>query len=360
MTIDIDQDREWIVDGDYEAVYDLLSRLGVTDGLPVVPPTHARVDRMVGTFVSNRERVLGVMPPRGGAVTVGAVAANAVMAGLPPAAFPVVLQAVVALMDPKFNLLGIQTTTNPVTAMVVVNGPVRQALGLNAGTGALGPGTRANATIGRAVRLSMMNLGGAWPGRGDASTLASPTKYGLCLAENEEESPWGAAHVEWGYPPDTSSVTVLPAAGPQGVIHIGARSDPDGLLGAIVRAVASAGSNAIFFPRADLTVVLAPEIARTLAQAGHTRDSIRRAIAVGARVPFSFLPPGSVAYLEGARPDAVGSNATGEPYVRCVDSPSRVHVLVAGGPGGHAALFFGFNASERVTRRLDQALPATA
>ena len=160
---------------------------------------------------------LGVMPPRNGIVSVEAIAVNAVMAGCRPEHLPVVLTAVEAALVPDFNLFAVQSTTHPCSPLIIVNGPVAAELGVNSRYGAFGPGHRANATIGRAVRLCLLNIGGAAPGVLDRSTQGQPSKYSFCIAENEAESPWEPLHVERGFEPGHSTVTVVGCENPHNI-----------------------------------------------------------------------------------------------------------------------------------------------
>ena len=175
---------------------------GWTDGLPIVPPTERRVHELLKQTPRDPREVVGVLPPRQGEATVEKIAVNAVMAGCRPEYFPVVLAAIEALADPLFNLDSVQATTHPVATLLVVNGPITRAIGLQAGYGSFGQGFRANLTIGRAVRLVLMNVGGGLPGSGDRATQGTPAKIAYCVAENEAESPWEPLHVEAGLPAD--------------------------------------------------------------------------------------------------------------------------------------------------------------
>src|SRR5438067_894958 len=196
--------------GGLDELEDMLER-GGSDGLPVVPPTPERVEAMLG----GRDPAvsLGPVPPAHGAATLERIAACAVLAGCRPLYFPLVVAAVEAALEPAFNAHGLAVTTQPAGPVAIVNGPVRDAAGLNSGMGALGPGTRANMTVGRALRLVLTLTGGARPGGLDRSTLGNPGKVGLCIAENEETSPWEPLHVERGFSRDTSTVTLLAADG---------------------------------------------------------------------------------------------------------------------------------------------------
>ncbi len=174
-----------------EAVQAYFLERGWTDGLPVVPPTPERVEAMLAGIDAEPDLVVGKIPPLWGDATVEKVAINAVMAGCRPAALPALVAALEAMLEPAFNLYGVQATTHPVAPLLIVHGPAAARLGMHAGAGALGPGNAANATLGRAVRLCLWNLGGARPGAGDMATLGSPTKYTYALAEREDASPWG-------------------------------------------------------------------------------------------------------------------------------------------------------------------------
>jgi hypothetical protein len=178
--------------------YETWFERGVTDGLPIVPPTRERVTRMLAGTRRSAGELLGEMPPNYGRVTVDKAAINAVMAGCRPEYPPVLIAAAEAVCDPAFNLHGVATSTHFSAPLVVVNGPVRARIGLNAGFGVFGPGHRANATIGRALRLLMINVGGARPGEISMSTFGHPGRYTYCIAEHEEASPWPPYHVELG------------------------------------------------------------------------------------------------------------------------------------------------------------------
>ena len=171
---------------------------GWSDGLPMLPPTQAAIDSMIAASGLNKDDILGVIPPLNGIATVERVAANAVMAGCLPDYFPLVLAAVQGVLQPRFNLDGVQTTTGNVAPLVIVNGPCRNTLQINYSSNVLGQGWRANSTIGRALRLVLSNIGGAAPGIYDKATLGQPAKYTFCIAENEEENPWDPLHVERG------------------------------------------------------------------------------------------------------------------------------------------------------------------
>jgi hypothetical protein len=267
---------ELIRDADPVAAVNRLYReRGWTDGLPIVPPTLGRVDEMVAVGALERHAVLGEVEPLGGVATVEKVAANAVMAGCEPAHFPVVLAAVQALLDPAFNLRGVQTTDENVAPLLVVNGPLAARLGINASWGALGPGWPANAAIGRAAHLVMHNLGGGWPGAVSFAGLGQPGRYTLCLAERDD-SPWPPLHVEQGYRADQSTVTLLRA---ETVINV------TGGLDELASVMGSAASLFGILHGGKPTVILSPYTARRLAGEGWTRERVRRELFARGRLP---------------------------------------------------------------------------
>lgn len=258
------------------AVNALFYQRGWTDGLPIVPPTLARVEETLRFTDLAGSDVLGEVEPLRGVATVEKVAANAVMAGCRPEYFPVVLAAVAALLEPAFNMRGVQTTDENVTPLLVVNGPVTERIQINSGYGALGPGWQANATIGRAVRLIMNNLGGGWPGAVSFAGLAQPGRYTLCLAERTEGSPWPPLHVELGYRPDQSTVTVFRA---ETAINV------TGGLVELASVMGSAASAFTMLHNGLVAVILAPFVAATLAREGWGKDDVRRRLYAEGRVP---------------------------------------------------------------------------
>src|SRR5271169_1596549 len=184
---------------------------GWTDGLPVVPPTQDKVDAVVQTLGGNPDFVECKVAPRWGALTREVLAINIVMAGCKPEYAPVVRAAMRAVTDPPFNLNGVQATTHMASPLVIVNGPIAREIGMNGGANAFGSGNRANATIGRAIRLIMLNVGGGHAPELDKCTLGNPAKYSYCVCENEEHSPFAPYHVEQGYRPDQSTVFAIAA-----------------------------------------------------------------------------------------------------------------------------------------------------
>src|SRR5690606_35622684 len=208
------------------------------------------------------QQVVTVLPPRRGKATVEKIAINSVMAGCLPYFMPVVEQAVKALGQEEFNLAGINATTHPVAICTLVNGPKSRELGMHSGTGCLGPGNLANATLGRAIRLCMLNIAGAVPGVGDHATHGSPAKYSYAFAEAEEESPWGPLHVERGFDKEDSTVTVMGLEAPHNVNDHRSTCAED-LLDTMAHTASTSGCNNSHIP-GEMLVLMSPEHATTL------------------------------------------------------------------------------------------------
>ncbi len=214
--------------------------LGWTDGLPVVPPTEWRVEEFIERSGLPSGEVVGELPERRREITVGKVAANAVMAGCLPEYMPVVLAATEAMLEPIFNLVGPSSSMGGAAILSIVNGPVCKELGINSRNNLFGPGNRANATIGRAVRLILMNACAAIPGVFDRSVIGHPGKYTYCIAEADTETHWTPLHVERGFAADQSTVTVFAGESPRQVRAVG---HPEPILLALADVASSLGSN---------------------------------------------------------------------------------------------------------------------
>ena len=306
----------------FDELEDMFER-GWTDGLPVVPPTTDRVAAMVGPH--DPARSLGPVPPSLGEATVARVAACAVLAGCKPSYFPVVLAAVEGILDPAFNVHGQAVTTSPPGQIVIVNGPVRKALGLNAGMGALGPGDRAGLTIGRAVRLVVQLTGGAVAGGLDRATLGHQGKISFCFAENEEASPWEPLHVERGFPAEASTVTLVGGDAPLSVSDH--RSKTPRELAATIGWAAAATWSPFWWPLdAASLFVIGIEHVRMFGQAGWSKADVRDAIFEEVRRPARELRRGETSpQVQAADPEAL---------IAKWDSPERIVIVVAGGDAG--------------------------
>ena len=317
--------------------FDLWFDKGVTDGLPVVPPTRERVERMLSGTLRDRADIVGEVAPNYGRATVEKVAINAVMAGCRPDYLPVVLAAVAAACDPAFNLHGMSTSTHFSAPLIVVNGPIRQRIGLNCSFGVFGPGFRANATIGRALRLVMINIGGVRPGETSMSTFGHPGRYTYCIGEHEEESPWPPYHVERGLEPEQSAVTVFAGEGPHGISDHASRTARS-LAGSLGWSMAGLW-NSKHFPLYSHTMILVgPEHAQTFADEQWTRADLTRHLFETVRVPYHTLLPGAdhgegtnLRFSKGAEPNP-------EELIPKFPSVAEIHVVVTGGTAGRFSM----------------------
>jgi hypothetical protein len=330
---------------DPSAVFTAFTDRSWADGLPIIPPTEDRVRAMLGG--RDGGRTLGVMPPLWRQVTLEKLAVNAVMAGCEPRAFAIIVAAVEAMLDRAFNLYGVQATTHPVAPLLVVNGPYGREVGLHGGSGCFGPGFRANATIGRAIRLIMLNVGGAWPGRYDMATQGSPAKYSFCIAENEAASPWG---------PMASGDTVTVFGGePPHNVNDHVATTASGILTTLSDTAVSLGSNVgWYFSQSQLMVVLGPEHAKTIADDGFTRADVQRFVYEHARLSLGQLKLGGMWGMHDwpRWMTAVTDPATMLPQV---PSPEDIYVVVAGGSGKHSAVVPNCTFSRAVSRPIAQA-----
>ena len=327
---------------DPTAVFEAFTSRSWADGLPIIPPTEERVRAMLGG--RDGGKTLGVMPPLWRQVTLEKLAVNAVMAGCEPRAFPIIVAAVEAMLDRTFNLYGVQATTHPVAPLLVVNGPYGREVGLHSGSGCFGPGFRANATIGRAIRLIMLNVGGAWPGRYDMATQGSPAKYSYCIAENEAASPWG---------PMASGDTVTVFGGePPHNVNDHVATTASGILTTLSDTAVSLGSNVgWYFSQSQLMLVLGPEHAKTIADDGFTRADVQRFVYEHARLSLGQLKLGGMWGMHDwpRWMTAVADPATLLPQV---PSPEDIYVVVAGGSGKHSAVVPNCTFSRAVSRAI--------
>ncbi len=256
------------LEDEMEALFDR----GWTDGLPVVPPTEARVLRMLEGTTRQPDEVVATVPPDLVDVTVEKVAVNAVMAGCRPEYLPVVLAAVEAACTNEFNIHGVLATTMPVGPVLIVNGPIRRAIGMNSGVNVFGQGNRANLTIGRALQLVIRNVGGGRPGGVDRAAHGNPGKLSFCFPEDEEGSPFEPLSVWRGAAPGTNTVTIFPGEGPRVMVDQKART-PEQLSVSYAAAlrVTPTSKSALGM---DAILVIGPDHGRLFAEAGWSRDRL--------------------------------------------------------------------------------------
>jgi hypothetical protein len=328
---------------------------GVTDGLPVVPCTRSRVDIMLATTPRARDEIVGLVPPNFGRATIEKVAANAVMAGCRPEYFAVVLAVVEAACDPAFNLHGQSGTTNAASPLIILNGPVREQLGVNCAAGVFGPGYRANATIGRALRLVMINIGGTRPGLVSMSTMGHPGRYTYCIGEHEEASPWEPLHVERGFEATQSTVTLFSGESPVMI--------NDHLSRSASQLVASLGWSAAglwnhkSFPLYGHTLwVIGPEHARTIGDEKWSKRDVRQFLFDTVRRRAADLAPGPDGAETGRLKNLLEGRAPDE-LIPKFPSADEIVVIVAGGTAGRfSAVVPGWMGGELGSRPVTRAI----
>lgn len=338
-----------IEDASPERVLEVFAERGWGDGLPLVAPTEERVAAMLaaGSQTQDPDEIVAILPPRQGQATRRLLAVNAVLAGCPVGLLPVLTSAVRALADPQINLRGVNATTHPVAPLTIVHGDAVDALGFNAGLGTFGPGNRANATLGRAIRFTMLHIAGARPGDGDASTQGQPSKYAYCIAENQKESPWEsyprAAGIE-----AASAVTVHCGENPHN-FHDMESEAPSAILDKAASVMSTLGSNNAPVSSAEFFIVLGPEHAATIAGKGWSRRDVQSYLYERARLTAGeFRRAFDVVqyrpWLADLRDD--------EP-MPITDHPDQIRVLVAGGPGKHSCVIPSWGMTKSVTQPIE-------
>ena len=330
---------------DMAAAMELCQTKGWTDGLPVVPPTADRIDAMLAAAGLEPSLEVAFIENRQVSVTAEKIAINAVLAGCKPEYMPVVVSAVEALADPLYGYHGPGTSTGGAGVLMIVNGPIARELDMNCGHNLFGPGWRANATIGRAVRLVMRNTIGTMPGTLDQSSLGHPGKYTYCIAENEAESPWPPLHVDRGFKREQSAVTIMAALGVHQYSN-GLSSTPEGVLTtacAQMRISAGTGRQAFY------ALVFAGEHMAIMAKAGWTRDDVKRYCFEHARFSLAELKRANIKAGEVEPADETT-------MLSLVQSPDDFLVIMAGGKAGVQSAFIpgwgGKAGSQAVTREI--------
>jgi hypothetical protein len=334
---------------DLDAINRLYRERRWSDGLPIVPPTAERVERMLRHASCARHDIVARVAPGYGIATAERIAVNAVMAGCEPEYLPVLIAATEAVADPKFNLQGIQATTNPVAVWLIINGPVAKRLGINASFNCIGQGVWANATIGRALRLILQNIGGALPGEMDRATQGQPGKYSFCCAENEEASPWEPLHVERGFAAGESTVTVV---GAEGTMNMNTHSkDALELVRVIAETMIHPPSNE-YVHGGEPWLILSPEHAEVFKRGGLSKAALKRALWERSKMPASRFSAKDLQRARDSREQELGE-LSAETLVPVSPRPDDVQVVVAGGPGTHSVYVPCFGNTRAVTRAID-------
>ncbi|MGH8430046.1 MAG: thioredoxin family protein, partial [Solimonas sp.] len=303
---------------------------GWTDGLPVVPPTDERILRMLGGTTRKPDEVVGLIPPNLAPCTVEKVAINAVMAGCKPEYMPVVLGVLEAALDPLFVLHGLLCTTHFSGPLVIINGPVAKAIGMNSGTNALGQGNRANATIGRALQLIVRNVGGGLPGAIDRATLGNPGKYTFCFAEDESDPDWEPLSVRRGIAPGKSAVTLFHGEGVNGFIDQKSRT-PEELVRSLAMGLFGVGHPKLCLS-GNAVLVVAPEHYKIFKDGGWNRRRIEDELFTALKRPVRDLVRGAQSVAEGLPPQLV--DKLGDDGIVDKFQPDGLLIVRAGGEAG--------------------------
>jgi hypothetical protein len=319
--------------GEYIAVVEGYIDEGMTDGLPVIPPTAGRVEEMVAASGREPDETLGLMPPVYDGVTIQDAAVNAVMAGCLPAYMPVIVAAVEVMLEPSFHLDHLATSTKGNAPLILVNGPIRHEIGLNCGKNVLGPGNRANATIGRAIRLLLINIGGSVPGVTDHSCFGHPGKYTYTLGEDEEASPWVPFHVEQGFAATDSTVTVMGAEAPRYVSSPAGANAPEVPLLRLADVMSTLASFGIT-GRSEAIVLLGPDHRAALRETGWEKAEVQQFLfehsGRRARELVAASPPGAADRLPHLREL---DRYDPEDWIPVFGSPGDIRIAAAGGAG---------------------------
>lgn len=333
---------------DLDAINRLYRERRWGDGLPIVPPTAERVGRMLRHTRRVPDEVVAMIAPGFGAATVERIAINAVLAGCDPEYLPVLIAAVEAVAAPEFNLQGIQATTNPVAVWIIVNGPIARTLEINGAFNCLGEGAWANATIGRALRLILRNIGGALPGDMDRATHGQPGKYTFCCAENEDANPWEPLHVERGFTADRSTVTVV---GAEGTMNMNSHTKDAGeLLRAIAETMIHPPSNE-YTHGGEPWLMIGPEHAEIMQRAGLSKAGVKQRLWELSKMPAGRQSAKDLARTRDSRSDELGQ-IRADTLLPISPRPEAIGIVVAGGPGTHSVYVPCFGNSRAVTREV--------
>lgn len=313
-----------------------------SDGLPVVTPTESRVKVMLQATPRDPDEVIGVIPPAGEVATVRGVAIHALMAGCRPEYLPVVLGGLELILREELNMGGVQCTMHGVAPLMIVNGPYAEKIGIQGGNGCFGPGFRANASIGRAIRLMLLNLGGGIAGLASATVFASPIRYTACVTEHMAQSPWESLAVSRGYTAAQNVITCAMVDSPR--LHFDdVSTEPQRLLRGIGDAMTAPGSWNMWF-NSDVVVAMSPQHARLCAQAGMSRSDVQhRLCEVAVRTQKNLKRGGN---WRAERSLAMGIDPDDDAaLIGAVKNPDRLHLIVAGGLGPVTAVCHGWNES---------------
>jgi hypothetical protein len=329
---------------------------GWGDGFPLVAPTEEKVATMLAATSKDPGEVITILEPGYGVATVKIIAINAVMAGCQPKHLPVVLAAVKAMSDPQFRLRTVAMSTGPHAPMLVINGPIAKELNVNSGRGALGPGRQSwsNTVLGRAIRLVLMNVGHAYVGAMDLDTIGSPNKYSMCIAENEEASPWQPYHVELGYAKKDSTVTVFGVES-QLEIYDFKNHTPEGILTTYAGTIDGIGALCTrewLIPRrrADNAVLICPDHAKAIAESGWEKEDVQAYLHKKTQIPVRL-------YKNTIQTERIKQGcrwileAPDDLLVPAMGAPDWFRVIVVGGAAGKSSFTSGVGRA--ITEKID-------
>jgi hypothetical protein len=319
-----------------------------SDGFPVVTPTEERVQRMLRGTARDPDELVGKVPPAMEPATVRTVAIHALMAGCKPEYLPVVLGGLEVMLLEEFNLNGVQGTMHGVAPLMIVNGPYAREIGINGSNGCFGPGFRANASIGRAVRLMLLNLGGGIPGVASATVFATPLRYTACLTENVERSPWQTLAVSRGYSKDENVITCAMVESPR-LCYDDASQAPESLLTGIADSMTALGSWNMHV-RSDMVVAMSPEHATLCAGDGLSRADVHRRLCELAGLQVRQMKRGGNWRPERAQKLGIDPQDE-ERFVPVIKDPRDLHLIVAGGWGPLTAVCHGWGGGSRAVHR---------
>jgi hypothetical protein len=317
-----------------------------SDGLPVVTPTEARVVRMLRGTARAADEVIGQVPPAMEPATLRTIATHAVMAGCKPEYLPVVIAGLEIMLRDEFNMNGVQGTMHGVAPLMIVNGPYAQKIGIHGGNGCFGPCFRPNATIGRAIRLMMLNLGGGIPGVASATIFATPLRYTACLTENVARSPWETLAVSQGYAPHDNVITCAMVESPR-LCFDDVSQEPQRLLNGIADSMVAMGSWNMH-ARSDMVVAMGPQHAAICAEARMSREDVHRALCERAGRKVRDLKSGG----NWRRERALGFPVKVDPdddecFIPAIKEPEDLLLMVAGGWGPCTAVCHGWSGGSR-------------
>ena len=338
MTSDVDVDE-----------FEFFLEKAWSDGLPVVTPTEERLEAMLHGTQRSPDELIGNVPPMMEPATVRTVAVHALMAGCKPEYLPVVLGGLKLMLREEFNLNGVQGTMHGVAPLMIVNGPYASKIGLHGGNGCFGPGFRPNASIGRAIRLMLMNLGGGIPGVGSATVFSTPLRYTACLAENVERSPWETIAASRGYSKEDDVITCAMVESPR-LCYDDVSQEPRRLLTGIADSMVAMSSWNMHV-RSDMVVAMSPEQATICANGGMSRADVHKTLCEIAGRRVRDLKNGGNWRRERALKINVDPDDD-DCFVPAIKDPRDLHLIVAGGWGPLTAVCHGWGGGSRAVHGL--------